>query len=546
MKKYINDLRELLSNRIYIWSVIIISVISFGYAAFNSSISIDDTEYDRYVGSGNVMLSAGRFGIWFWSFIEGRWENSFLIDVVAVFLFIFACLNFCVLFKRVSDNKIGMGALTVFSCLFISYPLMNEIWEYTGANVNICGSFFLVSLSLLMLHSFIHNKKTLLSYLSLGGTALLMMLVCAGYESVVPVYIFFVFAILALQIIYGEEKEKKFSNIIKQGLIYAGVLLAGLALRLIVHRIILAVLNIPAAINGATQILWKTATPKAIITQLFDDLFVKYIFRSVIYFPLLVFMLCGLAFLIMGIIACKKHGAILLFTGFGMLLSLVILPLIQGVCAPYRTCQVIAAFCAFTAMMLISCFPKGVSKTKTVLRICAISLCGLLCFYQASFLNFFLEINHRRSESEEVVVRQISYDLRSGFDQNKPVIFVGSHSLSPTYTEAVSISENSVRWNIYCRLCSKYYRLTGREFNMGALSRKLPESNINSVINWSITAFESQDAMPKLFAYYGCAYVAADFNTYWAPANEAAAEMPAYPEKGYIKDMGDYIIVNMQ
>lgn len=546
MKKYIEDLKGILRNKPYLFSVIIISIISFGYAAFNTSVSIDDMEYDRYVGSGNVMLSAGRFGIWFWSFIEGKWENSFLIDVFAVLLFIFACVNFCILFKRVSNGKIGMSALTVFSCLFISYPLMNEIWEYTGANVNICGSFFLVSLSLLIIHSFIHGKKGLLSYLSLGGAALLMMLVCAGYESVVPVYIFFVFAVIALQIIYGEEKEKKFLEILKQGLLYAGILVAGLILRVVVHKIILSALNLTAATNGDTQILWGTVPAKDIITKLFDDWFVYYVFRSVIYMPLFVLVLCGLAFLIMGIVACKKHGIILLLPGFGMLLSLVILSIVQGSYSPYRTCQVFAAFCAFTAMMLISCFPKGISKTKTALRVCAISLCGLLCFYQASYLNYFLELNHRRSESEEAVIRQISYDLRSGFDPNKPVMFVGSHSLSPTIIEAACVPADSPEWQLYQKLCVKYFSLSGKEFDPNTLSRKIVDTNINSVINWSITAFSSQTSMPKLFAYYGCDYVPADFGTYWGPAWEAAAQMPAYPQQGYIKDMGDYIVVYLK
>ena len=104
MKKYLDDVRALIKSRAYCFCVFAIALISFGYAAFNTSVSIDDTEYDRYVGSGNHMLAAGRFGIWFWSFIEGKWENSYLIDIFAVFLFVFAAINFCVLFKRVSKK----------------------------------------------------------------------------------------------------------------------------------------------------------------------------------------------------------------------------------------------------------------------------------------------------------------------------------------------------------------------------------------------------------------------------------------------------------
>ena len=97
MKKYLDDVRSIISSKKYVFCVFAIALISFGYAAFNTSISVDDMEYDRYVGSGNEMLAAGRFGIWFWSFIEGKWENSYLIDIFAVFMFVFACINFCVI-----------------------------------------------------------------------------------------------------------------------------------------------------------------------------------------------------------------------------------------------------------------------------------------------------------------------------------------------------------------------------------------------------------------------------------------------------------------
>lgn len=545
MKKYLDDVKALIKSRAYLFCMFAIALISFGYAAVNTSISIDDTEYDRYVGSGNVMLSAGRFGVWFWSFLERRWQNSYFTDIIAIFFFIFACINFCVLFKRISKGKIGIGALTVFSCLFISYPLMNEIWEYTGTNVTICGDFLFVSISLLLIHSFIHSEKKLKNWLYLSISVPLMTLVCAGYESVVSVYIFFVFAVLALQIIYGEEKEKKFLEILKQGLVYASVLVLGLVSRIVIHRLILILFNIPAGTNGATAVLWGNMPAKDIILKLFDDWFVQYIFRGVIYMPLGVLVFSGIVFVIMGIVAAKKHSPTILLTGAGMILSLILLSLVQGVYSPYRTCQVFAAFCAFTGMMLVSAFPKGENKKKNFLRICALTLCGFLCFYQAAYLNYFLELNHRRSESEEATVRQISHDLRADFDRNKPVFFVGSYSLSPTIIEAASVAPDSKEWILYNKLCSKYFSLTGREFDPATLSRKIPDTNVNSLIYWSIFAF-NQETMAHLFAYYGCDYVPADYNTCYTPANEAGAAMPAYPQTGYIKDMGDYIVVKLQ
>ncbi len=545
IKEYLEDVRKLIKSKVFVFSLLAIAVISFGYATCNTSLSIDDTEGNRYTGSGNEMLSAGRFGIWFWSFIQGNHRTHFSINVLAVFLFVFACINLCILFRRISGGKISLGALTVFSCFFLSYPLMNEIWEYTGSNVIICGGFLFTSFCLLCIHSFIHKRRGVKGYLSLIASAFMLMLLCAGYESVVPVYIFFVFAVIALQIIYGEEKEKRFWEIIRQGSLYAGLLIIGLLLRVIVHKIILVLFSLQPVANGATKIFWGEKPIKEILAGLCNDFFVHYIFRSVIYLPLLILVICGIAFIIMGLFACKKHGAILLLPGFGMLLSLVILSFVQGVYSPYRTCQVFGAFCAFCAMMLISCFPKKGNKVQNICRICAITLCGLLCFYQASYLGQFLELNHQRSKSEEAVVRQVSYDLRSEFDQDKPVIFVGSYKGNASIYEKASVPEDSFRWKLYKKLCVGYFALKGHDFDSSTLSRKIPVNNVSSILDWATEAFGSQESMAKVFSYYGCEYVPADFDTYYEPSKTEAESMPKFPEEGYIRDMGDYLIVSM-
>ncbi len=543
MKGYIEDVKSFLRNRTYMFCVIILAIISFGYAVFNTSISPDDLDYDRYVGSGNVMLASGRFGIWFWSFIEGKWENSYLIDIIAIFFLIFAAINFCVLFRRVSNYKIGNAALTVFSCMFVTYPLMLEIWEYTGANVNICGAFLFVSLSLLLIHEQIH-KGSFKKPWRLIPACLMMMIVCAGYESVVSVYIFFVFAILALQVVYGSEKEKKFSQIIRQGLIYAGVLVVGLLLRVIVHKIILAVLGLEATTNGETQIMWGTKPALEIVKKLIIDFILYYITRGIVYFPLTILVVSGVVFIILGIIACKKHGIVLLLPGFGMLFSLVALSFVQGQASPYRTCQVFAAFVAFTALLLVNSLPKG---KKNWLRIAVLIVCGYVCFCQATYINYFLELNHRRSENEAQVIRQIGVDLQRDFDREKPVIFVGYYEVDKDILEAASVSKDSLAWKAYKKVYLKFYELMGSSYNEEWLNTKLPETNVNSAIRWSIESF-GQESMPKLFSYYGYDYVPADFWSVYDEATEYAksTNMPTYPEKDYIQDVGEYIIVNLE
>ena len=82
---------------------------------------------------------------------------------------------------------------------------------------------------------------------------------------------------------------------------------------------------------------------------------------------------------------------------------------------------------------------------------------------------------------------------------------------------------------------------------------KYVETNCNSVLNWSVTAFSEVDdvygqAAEHLFRYYGFAL---DM-THSAALHEQAQtyadaqDLPGYPRAGAIVDCGDYVLVNLQ
>jgi hypothetical protein len=223
-----------------------------------------------------------------------------------------------------------------------------------------------------------------------------------------------------------------------------------------------------------------------------------------------------------------------------MLLSLVALSILQNASSPYRICQVFGAFTAFTAMILIHILPKNRFRQVAVI------LCGCLCVYQASFITFFLEMNYRRSQDEAFIVRQVAVDLQRNYDREKPIIFVGSHPLSNDLEQEVSIPEDSLRWRIYENAYWGIHALIGWTDEIEPPSRRIPQTNVRSVISWSVNAFD-QEAMVKLFSYYGYDYIPADFAAVYEQANTYAeqTDMPSYPSVGYIQDVGDYIIVRL-
>ena len=541
MMRYVEEVRGFLKNKAFVLSYLLLALISFGFATANPTFSIDDTAADLYVGSGNNMLAAGRFGFWFWHFLLGRWEHAWYIDIVALLLLFASLVNFCILFKWASGGKIANDALTVFACMVLTYPMIIDIWEYTGANANIFASYLMTSGALLLIRQQIHAGGR---PWKLVGAAMMLTLVCAGYESVVAVYIFLVCAVLALQVVYGSEKEKTLGEVLRQALIYAGMLALGVVLRVLIHRLTLLLLGIPAATNGATEIFWTVNSPKEIILKLIGGWGFLYVFAALKYLPVTILVLCVVVFLIGGIVCCRKYGAVLLLPGAGMLLSLVIISLVQGTPSPYRTCQVFAFFCGFVAMMVVHALPKEPGRRSRV-RMAAVVLLGCCFLNQASFINYFLELNHRRSEQERFIIQQIGTELDKREDTEKPVIFVGSHSTDPHIIEAASLPEDSLRWKAYRWLCLNAMELAGIDPASQPISRKIPDTILNSMLQWAMWSFES--TLSKMFNYYGFDYVPASRSLYdEAAAYAEESGMPAYPCDGYVEDVGPYVIVHLQ
>lgn len=549
MKMYIEELKQYIRSKQYLFAVLLIAVISYGYAVMNVSVSIDDLEVNRYVGNGNDLLASGRFGTVLWAILFGYRDNlvvnSGTIDLIAVIMLIWAATNFCILFQRIAKEKINESAYTFFSCVLISYPLMNEIWEYTGANLNVCGGFLLVSFSLLLIYDHTHNDRNK-SFFKLMLASILMMWVCAGYESLVPVYIFFTFAILALQMAGGENKENKISSMIKQGMLYAAILVIGILLRIIVHSIILFVMDLDKGTNGATAIQWFLQTPSEIIKRLVYDYFLNYFLKGIIYFPLTELVVSVIVFICMSLVAWRKYGKEILLPCMGMLFSLIVLSLVQGVWSQYRMCQVFGSFVAFVVFCSIAWIQKYKWKRWVCIKKGVFVLAGFLCIYQAIYMNYFLTLNHMRSEEEKMVVHTVGMELQDNYQKDKPVIFVGRYQLSEYIQEAASVPKDAFIWKVCQYISSKCYGLMGREDNSINMSRKLPQTNINSALAWAEYAFE-QEAMWNIFHYYGYQYTLADYKAVYAEACETAREynMPCYPNKGYIQEEDEYIIVRL-
>ena len=112
MRQYKTDLFHFLQNKCYMAALMLTLLLSYGYSIATVSVGIDTLEGDRYVGSGGVMLSTGRFGMNFWAGLlgYGTVDPSYQpgIDLLAAILLGVAAVHFCMLLHKVSNGRISM------------------------------------------------------------------------------------------------------------------------------------------------------------------------------------------------------------------------------------------------------------------------------------------------------------------------------------------------------------------------------------------------------------------------------------------------------
>lgn len=288
-------------------------LLSYGYAIATTRVSIDSLEGDRYIGTGGVMLSTGRFGMNLWAAVlgYGRAEPSYAfgIDLLAALLLALAAVSFCALLRKAAQDRISMFGYGLFACLFVSYPLMNEIWEYSGANVCVCGGYLLDAAALNLLWD--ARQPGVLwrgRALRMGAAALCLMVVCSSYESLAAVFVLAVFVLLTLEQLLAAERPR-FAAVLTEGLWYAAALVGGLCLRVLVTTGIHLVLPPQAAANGATEILWAFYPFIYLAKLLVKSILINYALRGCFYLPIAELAVAALVFIVLVIVlAVRKSG----------------------------------------------------------------------------------------------------------------------------------------------------------------------------------------------------------------------------------------------
>lgn len=514
------EFKKFLLNPLYIFPVLISTILCYAYYLTHETVTIDSLSSDRYYHG--LLVAQGRLTATIIENYLGFEHLPIAIEnIIGLICFILGATVFCIIFDKAKPQS-NVLPYTFFTCLYITFPLMNEYFMFKGSVLTTGGSILLVSFAL---YFALKIKNLIVSILI---SSIFIFFAYSWYESFILVYIGAVFLLLIL-LADGQKSQKElFFN----GFWLAPTLFLGFSLEEIISNAIINICNITQDNNNAVGTAWLSSS--ATLKSFFYDFIYSFVSKIFCYAPFtILFIFLAVAFGLMILQTKSTKKPILIFFYFGLALTVFFLSIYRGAELAYRAEQGIPFYIGAITLLLSS---KIINLNgKKALKIIASLSLVIILTVQICSSNYWYHVNVLRDKEEKQVVCNIAKDLEK-YDKNKPVIFIGYYQLSNNIEDKYTVKKDSVAGKIIdytSKKAKKSYDYTACQ------------TSISSYISWSICPFSSANVELKKF-FNSCGY---DFklgtNEQFKEATKKYINIPSYNDSGYILDAGDYIVVKV-
>lgn len=509
-------------------------VLCYGFTLTNYSIGTDETAFDVYFDH-TELLAQGRFSGPLLQKLLGIYEFApFWLDAVALICLFIGIILWCLVFSTTCDDCLHQASYVAFATIFISYPLINEIFILMTMSLSICLTYALTALALLIMQKFSEAPR----FGPIAVTSIILCFAVSFYESFASVYLCGIFCILILENLFS-DLPKNFKRTLKRFVFFLLPILIGVILEFIVSNLLIFLLGLQHSSYSETQIFWFTGSIPQTIRLIIASILEDYFLIGASYLPIFIFAVFTMICIVLGIVLWVKKRSSLLFILFaGLSLSTFSLSLIQGRAAAYRTCQAFAVFIAFLVMLSIQLLSK-----RKIIHAVALCLVFVLVLEQSKDLSQWFYMDYLRYQEDKSLVLSVGNTLEQNFDLSKPVVFVGDPKISDYILDYRSIKDNSP-----IKQAAKW----GANLLPLAYSRKLMtiiDSRGNQInghwlcVAWGVNTLGTNTELIKFMALNGFDLKQGSVAQY-NDGCQTAKTMAAWPKSGSIKDTGGYILVN--
>lgn len=445
-EKYKKATKYFLENKIFVITIILVTILSFGFTVTNSSVGMDDTAFDRYY-SGKEMLAIGRWGAYVVYQILNITEFiPFWLDFIAASVIMLTAVIWCIFLKKNVNDKLSNGAYIIFASVFISFPIINEIFIFENCNIAVMLGTFLASVGIMLFYENYNNIHKKGIYILSG---LVLTIAMSMYEACVQTMLISIGG-TAILMIYT-NKDKKIKDIFKYIICALGILGAAVVL----DEIIVKLINF-AGVKPSDAAEKEISWGKYGIIESFQIIVINIIdaIKNAKYFPVLIFdIFSGVGLAISILQSDKKKNWMILVIFIAMFLSNFAISILQLDSVMYRTCASWGLFVAIIVMMTYK-FLREYKVTK-ILAIIAISI---LILQQTKTMNQLFYNDYVRYQKDLHIAYELIYDLEKDYDTSKPLVIMGTPYKGIGKYGAQSNSLSVLWWG------KKAFNDNGREF----------------------------------------------------------------------------------
>lgn len=529
----LHSIKEYLKEPWLTFCLFVTMAAAYGYELTHNTISVDSFTEDR-LGVKEFICQGRIFVAFLLKFLP---QNTVIASsVIGICFLALAGVLFCVIIDQLHPGTSLLSRI-LFVCLFTASPIYAEMLSWKSLQFTLgFGSFVIFCAIYCVLQG---EEKKEGRYLYWAVAVLCLMVSASWYESLIQLYITAVFAILILSVIHNQEKDI-FQSVLKRGARFFVIVCLAVILKFLLQFFVMKKFGWERSVasNNSINLLQQEELS---LNWLRHSLRYKFFYPALWYFPITLFVGTKIAAMLLslGFLCKRKWTAVLLF--LGLHLSNLLLSILLWNAAPLRTSHSFGFYSAFIFFVILhlieeSSFPK-------VIRVLFAGFGFWLLFVQVSEISFWTELNHKRYEEETCTVREVGRELFDHYDvKNKPVVFTGEYIFSEYIREKLYVKVGSPKY----RFIEKIASITGKTLIRKIdddYGIKIPDSTIQSYINWGIWAWDYDSQLYKLFEYEGYSLIkdkGRDFDTLFAETST----YPKWPDKGSIRDMGDFILVH--
>lgn len=531
---------QLFHNRLYVISIILCVVLAYGYELTHCSLAADDICVDYYF-RGGLGVSIGRWPFFIlanWFRLGGISRFIPFVDIIGVLILILGAAIWSIYLQQVTGYygiNIGYEELAVFSCFFVSYSLIAQVWIYYLHNGIALGYVF-VGMTLLILFSYFEDcteskkKRVYLLVESVG----LICLAISFYESMMIVFLFGVSLYLLIRY-YRKDKVDIchiFTVLTKTAVIAGGAIL----LRYVIIHLVASIYDLPVAARQPKVEMLSIDRVRELIAKT-----ICHYFLLPEYQPICLLMLCtACGFLFLLYDAIRNNRIRLLVIATISYLSFFTITYFSNQVLPYRTMQVLPAFVAFCMMLFIhKCgdFMK-INGIKRGGAIAAWIISGILMWNNLCEINYSFYMEYENYQFNRAKITNIGLDLKKlGYDVNtEKVFFVGAADDLPYPRKEDSVSRGSMWDKARFAVCESAN--CENDINEASYYQTLS----GNALEWAIDAFGNQQQLVNLFEREGIYLNIADGDTI---TDDELNAIPSYPQDGYIVKRDNLYLINM-